>query len=307
MNIYFLTNTLKQAPWQNEYETIYLNKLLEKNVRVKQVGLLEITTLKPTDVLWVMHYLDFLTQEVRACKALKVAQVNGTAANPYCYQVNEKAEREAIENVLDINFVFNERQRLVMEKVFPKAKFLAVGFPVTVPNDIKPAKLRKPKIIIAGRISPDKQFYLATYLLKDLANYYQIIFAYPSAKEEKWLELYHTERFTNFVIKQYDRINYLKELSDAEFYFSCSLGDISSVSLVESLLLGCYPIIPKFREGLPTYDEYVSVGYEPFSKVEVEKLIRTKPKFTWQYNDSDSELCTQRVIKGLENEIHNRH
>lgn len=296
----FLLNDEKQAPWQWGYETLYADELRRRNHEVRDVGLSDLAKLGPSDILWVMHYNDFLAPEVRRCEARVIAQANGTATNPYCYQVDGTAERQAIEQTIDVNLVFSARMAGVMQARFPRARFLPVGFPVTVPPLDKLTTVAH-KVVVAGRVGPDKQFLLATFLLRDIARDHEIVFCYPDDKGDEqthWLEVYKAERFPCRV-KRCDRPEYLAELATAEFYFSCSLGDISSVGLAEALLVGCYPVVPRFEEGLPCYDEHVSLGYAPFCKAEVEALVRDKPHFTWATGLSDPLTCTTRLLVGL--------
>lgn len=295
--LYRLVNPKKQSAWQLEYERLYDREFENKIININKD---EISKLTAKDALWIMHYEDQLLPEVKNTKAFVMAQANGTASNPYCYQVDEQAEREAINESLDAVLTFNNEQALAMFDWEHTPKYYAIGFPVEVPEKYKDYP-KQNKIVVAGRISPDKQFYLATYLLWDLAKQFEIVFCMPKG-QEKWADIYKLDRFKDrFKFKVLEHNEFLEELATASHYFSCSLGDTGSVSLTEALLCGCYPIIPRFNTLQPVYDDYVSIGYSPFCKDEVEYLIKEQPPFTWHYDWSEPKICTARLKMLLDN------
>lgn len=287
--LYRLVNSKKQSAWQVEYERLYDR---EFDGKIKNITKDEIGLLTAKDALWIMHYEDQLLPEVVKCPAFKFAQANGTASNPYCYQVDKDAELSAIRNSLSCVLVFNPRMQKLMQETYSDGYFEAVGFPVEVDDKYK-GKIKERKIVVAGRISPDKQFYLATFLLERFAKDYKIVFCLTPG-QEKWLDMYHPDWFPWIEFKQCDHDQFLLELATAEFYFTCSLGDTGSVSLTEALLCGCYPVIPRFK-GHPVYSAYVSQGYEPFSVNSVKYLINRKPKCNWDYQWSHPTACANRL------------
>ena len=288
--LYRLVNSKKQSPWQVEYERLYQKylKIKPRDISIEDLESGKVIV-RRVDTLWIMHYEDLNKQAVIDCPAYKITQANGTAANPYCYQVDREEELKTLSHI-DKVLVFNQEMKEALTNFFGVDKFEVIGFPVEV--NIPPKKKKK-QILVSGRISPDKQFYLATFLLANLKKDYKVIFTFPKG-EDKWKELYDIDRF-GIEYKQCSRDEYLEILAESEFYFTCSLGDISSVSLVEALFLGCYPVIPQFTEPLPVYDDYVSIGYEPFSRRSVENLIKKKPDFTWDSSMSNPELCARRL------------
>lgn len=294
--LYRLTNLKKQSVWQTEYERLYDR---EFDGKIKNITKEQVSSLTDKDVLWVMHYEDQLLPEVIQCPALVIAQSNGTCSNPYCYQVDGAKEVEALYSSIDITLCFNTKMKKIMEKDFPDCQFEAIGFPVEVLEKYR-HQIKERKIVIAGRISPDKQFYLATYLLKPFLQDYKIVFC-TTPGQEKWIDLYGRNNFGEFEIKQCTHDEFLQELATAEFYFTCSLGDTGSVSLTEALLCGCYPVVPRFRKGEhPVYSSYVSRGYEPFSANSVKYLINNKPKVDWDYSWSHPTACANRLRQALD-------
>lgn len=295
MTLYRLINEKKQSAWQVEYERLYLEHLRNKPI---DISLDKVSQLTSKDVLWIMHYEDQLRPEIKSCNAFRIAQANGTSANPYCYQVDAKSELEAMREALDAVLVFNPQMKTAMQTHFGDiVDYWDVGFPVTVPK-IEQKENRK-GVVVAGRISPDKQFFLSTYLLNNFPKMnIPVTFCLPKG-EEKWYSLYNPERF-DITIKECTREEYLEELSRAEYYFIGSLSDISSVSLCEALLMGCYPLVPKLDELLPTYDSYVDVHYEPFSRASVEKLALDKPECKFSTLWFDPKLCAERLDRRLD-------
>ena len=301
MALYRLINEKKQSAWQLEYERLYSRCLKNKPI---DISLDKVAQLTSKDVLWIMHYEDQLLPEVKSCNAFRIAQANGTSANPYCYQVDATSELEAMREALDAVLVFNPQMKIAMQGHFGDiVEYWDAGFPIEVPN-IEQKKNRK-GVVVAGRISPDKQFFLSTYLLANFPNMdIPVTFCHMKG-EEKWYNLYNPERF-DIIIKECNRQQYLEELSKAEYYFTASLGDTSSVSLPEALLLGCYPLVPQLKELLPTYDSYINVHYEPFSRASVEKLALNKPECKFSTMWFDPKLCAERLDRRLD-EIFSRY
>lgn len=307
--LYLYTNEDKQAAWQEPFEALYIRELTKLKFPFEVIAkdTPGIRLLTPHDFVWIMHYKDLKVAETlkRATGCRIISMCNGTAANPYIYQINQYEEHHQMTAIIDIALVFNARQAHSMKWTYPEPYYIETGFPVEVP------KLRKKKkaktIVVPGRISPDRQFYLSTYLLAPLLSEgYEITFAVPEGEFEKsqqWLDLYHIENFTRrgFKLEFYKRDEFHRKLAESEFIFLASLGDICSVSLAEGLMLGCYPVVPMFGDGLPTYDEVVSLGYEPFSRKGVKNIIYGKESnpFVWDKKLYSPRECAKKLIKGL--------
>lgn len=314
--LYFLKNEKKQSAWQPMFESIIEGWLKYYNYNFLDTTLEGLKDLKEDDYVMVMHFSDFLKPEVLETKAKVIGKVNGTSANPFVYQVNPDEEAEQFKSAIDILWVDGPR---VADAVAKKFVFLGedmpeiwtVGFPVEIPSDIKieaykTSRIEK-SIIVPGRISPDKQFYLSAFMLMPyLEQGYKVTFAVtPTEDNRKWLEFYGEKKFTDlgFEFKFMDRDEFLLEAAQHEYVFMTSLGDVWAISLIEALLLGCYPLIPRFGKGLPAYDSYLTVGYEPYSLSSLDKLIKEKPRFTFDKSAYDPALVVSRLVSYLQGEL----
>ncbi len=300
---YFLTNKKRQSVWAYSFDRLYSEALNKIGIETKTINSLKcLSKLTEKDYLFICQYQDIDTEEVRNCKAIKLAQVNGTGANLYCPQVKQTQEKKEVEKILNYNVVFNKRHEKVFKSVYPNAKTIIAGFPVAV-NLFSNIRRKKKKIVVAGRVSPDKQFYLATYLLKDLLKLgYEIVFCYNTDKDKEWLELYDYNKFKKigFKFKKLNHNNFIKELQSAEYYFICSLGDTMSVSLAEALLCGCKPIVPDLKEGIPVYDDYIfSNKYKPFCKESVKKIILKNKQYRFNLAEITPEYCANQLKQFL--------
>jgi hypothetical protein len=298
--LYALQTTHREVEWHFDY-AMYTTLVGAKWIMIDQLHLLN-----EHDVLWIQHYADIDTVISYPNRMFKImAQCNGTKANPYCHQIKMDQEYDQLYNI-DYNLVFNDTMVDLMEEHYPVlADFYATGFPIFL-EKIKEPKKVKDTIVFGGRISPDKQFYLSTFLLEPLLETHRITVCINNSQEnDTWLDYYEQKRFEQmgFIFKKCTATQFLNILEQSEFYFSASLGDISSVSLTQALYSGCIPIVPKFDHEFPQYSSYVSFGYEPFSRTDVVKLIR-EPPTEWSYDDTwfSMSTCVARMKQFLHNE-----
>lgn len=300
MTVFLLFDNEKQANWQPIYEATYVRTLAEKDFDFKCESFDFYENwrhnLKPGDVLWPMHYKHLsypgLKDFANHYGVKIIFRVSGTAANPECYQVDFETERNIVENIVDVNMVFGTRMQKFMQERYPDGRFEPIGYPIQVPkHHSNPVK--KPRIVIGGRLSPDKQPMLAMRLLKNqLKTHREIVFAYPDnkGKDTNWMNSYGgfaRYEALGFKFLKMDKDEWLRYIGESEIYFTCSLGDTACVSMIEALELGAYVVYPKFGEGLPVYDTYVKGNgwYTPFSFLDVDYVISSKQEQT--YDDTD--------------------
>lgn len=308
--IYFITNEKKQAPWQEEYENLYYRELKLKGVARTSIDINAFPgnlNIQSSDFVWVMHYEDI--QKVAGSRAIVVAQSNGTSACTWSAGVQRSSE-QADMRIIDISLAFNEAHQKALQKCFPGTHHAIVGFPVEVDHILTAGIERRPKtIVVPGRIAHGKQVELAIYLLQPLIQQgYKVIFCLPNKKSsiefcstdlcQRWQEL-------GFIFEILDRTYYLQTAAQSEFVFTCSLSDTMNVSLVEALICGCYPLVPRLDTELPTYWSYVDVGYEPFSRTSLMELVKRKPQFSVEMIHFDPDQCAKRVLNVM-NEYLNR-
>lgn len=302
--LYLLKNDDKQAPWQIEYENLFERELSACGVVHATIRLDNIRTLNSQDIVWVMHYKDLHSPEVLATPARVMSHANATTANPFIPQLGLDEEADEMANIIDIVLTFSKRQTETMRKLYPDKQYIDVGFPIEVPemNCTKTSKT----VIVPGRISPDKQFYMTAYLLEPLIKLgYNITFCMQMTDKNKfWLDYYDKKKFNRLGFKflYCDRKTFLAEAAISQYVFTASLGDVMMVSLAEACMLKCYPVIPAFNDGLPCYDEYISNGYEPFSRKEILRIFESRPYLTFESWHFAPVTCTNRLLKGLKNE-----
>jgi len=302
---YFIKDDLGQnANWEVDFQENLIKGLYEIGTmrQVAEVALDWVPKMSETDYVFVVNYKHLSTPEVMNTKATVLAHSNGSAVNYYAYNVNKEEERRQVSTVIDVNTTNCHSQDILMNIEYPEMNpSLMIGFPLDFEKYKKYNKPKKKKIVVGGRISPDKQFYLATYLLSDLVKDYEVVFTVID-KDHKWSDMYDLDRFRGMGYRIKDCLTseeFYEELSDAEFFFICSLGDTISVGLAEAILCGCYPVVPDIQGMFPLWMDYVSKGYEPFSKKSVEKMIRRKPSIKCDMSLFDYKKVCQRLKEGL--------
>lgn len=295
--LYFLTNPKKQAPWQIDYENLYQKYLtVPYKVLTDKSELKELTD---KDVLWIQHYMDIDTPETRACKARKMAQVNGTAVNPYIGAVDKKQEEIEYNEILDIGLVFDSVMASTMGKVYPKVEFWDVGFPIPELN--LPRVEKKKQICVAGRLDPYKNVNLNIWLTENLrGGGYNVIFCYPDkdVQEEK-VSLYKPEKFNNLEFKRCNKEEWLKVAQESEFYLLTSLDDTGSVSMWEAYYAGCYILVPNILDGIVRYPAYVSPKFYAFNRQSLEYVVKKKIKQRIDITNIKPQECARRLEEYL--------
>jgi len=295
--LYLLTSEIKQSNWQPYYENTYVKQLQKNSIPFEFCSLDGFPNCSSQDFVWVMHFNHLHKPQVINCKAKVIYRMSGTSTHPYCYQVDMEKEVKELTEIIDVNMSFHPRMTEYVKKFFPDINIITTGYPIEVP--VLENAVKQKRIVVGGRLSPDKQFMLSTYLLQPFLSDYEIVFCYPdyNGKDSWWLEQYGgKERYERLGFKflKLDKLEWLEYLNASEFFFISSLGDTACVSCVEAVSLGVYPLVPKIEDGLPVYDTYIDIGYEPFSKKSLSELIRTKPDFNYDDTYTNPDKWTTR-------------
>jgi hypothetical protein len=284
--IYILKSNFEGQPnWMNDFSNHLEYGLNEAGAEVRAgVDILTLNDLGTDDYVFITHYEHLDTIEAQQTKAKVIFHHHGSGVSPYTHWINAGSEIWHLYNVVDINtFCMPTQEKLVVEK-YPITQDMAttIGFPLNF-NRYPYNRPKKKKIVVAGHIGPERQFYLATYLLKDLIPEYEVVFSIletPGSTEDitkEWSKFYALERFIDMgfkFVRHPDSESFYLELADASHIFTCSLGDTFSVSMVEGVLSECIPVAPYIKNFWPMYMDWLDVGYEPFSKTDVEHCIR---------------------------------
>jgi hypothetical protein len=265
-------------------------------------GLSDIYSVKQvTDVKLVENLTSSDTVFVTCYKDLKYLNTGarviyyhqGSGANPYMDCIDVAQETEDLEKVHLHLFSLPTCEKLVKEK-YNLVQTATIGFPLALYKYKKyKAVKKKKKIVVSGHITPGKNFYTCTYLLKDLVKEYEVWFSVIEWKEGAtgmWTDFYNLDSFRdmgfNFriITESPSEVNhqagqevFYEFLSDASHIFSASLADTIALPIIEGYLCGCYPVTPDIRDFWPQFTDYIGVGYEPFSKRDVERMIRQQP------------------------------
>lgn len=295
--LYLVIHDTKQSSWAIDFEMLIAKGLSEVDYPYEFIKADEIGEFTEEDALFVMHYLDLDHPKVKDTKAKVITHSNGSSYNPFAYNV-DRVEREQLKQV-DINTTCSKGQAKYLKGKANKPSYL--GFPVDIETITKynqPKKKRK--IVVGGRISPDKQFYLTAFLLEPLLEFYEIVFSVID-KDNEWSKFYDIKRFEEMGYKFHynNQEEFYKELGDAEVFFTASLGDTICLSLVEAVLCGAYPVFPAIEKGFPFLRDYISGGYEPFSQIDILKTILGKPHIDIDLSLFDYKQVCQRLIKLL--------
>lgn len=298
--LYFLTNPKKQAPWQVDYENLYQSLLtVPYKVLTDRSHLGE---LNEKDILWIQHFSDIDTPETRACKARKMAQVNGTAVNPYIGAVDKKQEEIEYNEILDIALVFDSVISATMKHAYPKVDFWRVGFPI--PEIKLPQVEKKKQICIAGRLDTYKNVNINIWLTENLRREgYKVIFCYPDKDvQAERVPLYKPEKFDNLEFRRCTKDEWLKVANESEFYLLTSFDDVCSVSMWEAYYAGCYLLVPDIQTGIIRYPAYVNPLFHAFDRDSLECLVETKPRQNINTINIIPQKCVERLEEYLNEE-----
>ena len=300
--IYIFSNKPQQV-WQNDYLQTYLEFLPQiapvELVKADTKGYVYIKN-KATeeDLIWITHYADIGAYRWDVVSGRTIFRISGTSAHPWCYQVDPTLEYRdflAIDFMLsphpNVTKLIEERYKDNPDKL---AKIITTGYPMVNPkiryqnmlmfNDKDVYELawseRKDRIVIGGRLSPDKQPMLAFWLLQDIVKQVEVVFCYAHDKELDWFEYYGGRsrwEALGFKFQKLDHNEFLAFLSESKYYFSCSLGDTMCYSAFEAISLGCYAMLPdtmKHGTGLPHISCMTNAyTYRAFDKVSVENVF----------------------------------
>lgn len=301
--IYIFSNKPQQV-WQNDYLQTYLEFLPQiapvELVKADTKGYTYIKN-KATeeDLIWITHYADIGAYRWDVVSGRTIFRISGTSAHPWCYQVDPTLEYR---DFLAIDFMLSPHPnvtKLIEEKFYKDnpdklAKIITTGYPMVNPkiryqnmlmfNDKDVYELawseRKDRIVIGGRLSPDKQPMLAMWLLQDIVKQVEVVFCYAHDKELDWFEYYGGRsrwEMLGFKFQKLDHNEFLAFLAESKYYFSCSLGDTMCYSAFEAISLGCYAMLPdtmKHGTGLPHISCMTNAyTYRAFDKVSVEQIF----------------------------------
>jgi hypothetical protein len=277
-------------------------------------------TLTANDWLFITSYKDLAYPSVISSKAKKVYFHQGSGACPYMDCIDVEQERKDLKNV-DLHLFSLPTFERLTKKYYQLENTATIGFPLDLSKYEKyRAVPKKKKIVVSGHITPGKQFYLATYLLKDLMPEYEVWFSvieHVGGATGTWTEFYHLSQFEEMgfkfrIIKDKPSAEttpkgqeeFYEFLSDASHIFTCSLADTIALPIVEGALCGATPIAPAIRNYWPQFMDYVSYGYEPFSQEDIIDIIKNvdikfynPPKIDTKW--FDSKLVIERLLEVL--------
>lgn len=256
-----------------------------------------------SDFLFITSYKDLDLICVRNTNAKVLYYHQGSGACPYFEFINRNDERTSLRNV-DIHlFSLPTFEKLTAKKYF-LSRTHTIGFPLDLDVYKKYTEVKKKKkIVVSGHISPGKQFYLATFLLKDLMPEYEVWFSVierPHGVSGHWMSFYALQEFKDmgfkFVQNHETQEAFYEFLSDSSHVFTCSLADTISLPIVEGYLCGCKPIVP-FIEGFwPQFSDYISNGYLPFSKESIERWFKVGTSVTIDLDLFDRNIVAKKLL-----------
>jgi hypothetical protein len=222
-------------------------------------------------------------------------QSNGTACNPFIYQVDPRIEYEDLCSV-DFNLTAHDNHTRCLMQKYDIGNIFTVGFPMEIP-DIS-LKKNKNTFVIAGRLSPDKNVYLAVYSIMQYCQYESITICYQN---------YTSKELSNYPIASWKELNvsfvecnrseYLSILGRSDFYVNFSLGDVASITTMEALLCNCYPLLLDFDVDVPHYSRYINHPI-PISRLnEIGNIVRIRPNQEPNMDSFNPTSCVQKLLK----------
>lgn len=266
----------------------------------------KVNELNRGDAVVVTYYKDLLLPEIVNARCKVVFHHQGSGACPYMEFIDREAEVAQLAQVNLHTFSLPTEELLVKERYNLKHT-VTIGFPLNFDDYIPyQGKEKQNKIVINGHITPGKQFYLATYLLKDLLKEYEIVFSVIEREKGvsgKWSSFYHLKSFEDmgfkFVFNFPTQHGFYELLSTASHVFSCSLADTISLGIAEGLLCGCYAVVPAITRYWPNISDYVWPGYVPFDKTSVFNYIENRPVQTFRREWFDAKRVGERLLDKL--------
>lgn len=307
--IYLLTTHERMPFWYEGFCRELITGLQAKGVRVEvMTSMYSIKHLSSIDTLFVTSYKDLSNKALQLTDAKIVYYHQGSGACPYFEFIDSEAEQLELQ-VVDLHlFSLPTFEKLVKEKYNLK-NTATIGFPLDLSVYEKYRLVpKKKKIVVSGHITPGKQFYLATYLLKDLMPEYEIWFSvieqnttFKAGVDDTWSTFYALKRFEDmgfkFVFNHATQEKFYEFLSDACHVFTCSLADTISLPIVEGALCGAIPVTPCIKDYWGQYMDYLDFGYVPFDKYNIEEFIRWQCKISLDTKYFDSKLVVKRLLE----------
>lgn len=291
--------------WAHDYINALMAGFSELGVRYS-AGRTIPESLDEYDKVIVVHPLEMLDGPLYKTKAKVLTHVHGTVATtPYYGDIDETMHEvvpynDTIDYILTAfhstaNFVENHFRDRVPGII---NKLRVVGFPFDDSLNSMYYKDEKEKnIVIGGRLTPGKQWMLASYLLQDWVDEYNVIFACPEQhKDDLMLDLRPFEnRGFQFAFLNHEQ--FVELIGRSEIYFTASMEDVSSVGLVEAIRAGCYPLVPHYENDFCGFNNCVKTGYKPFYKDNVDWMIENQPEIKTDTSMFDYKKCCEKILR----------
>lgn len=210
-------------------------------------------------------------------RSFQIAFHHGFYYNPYevPYDADVSLERERwIIESLDVLFVNSHFAAAELLSRHPKIKtrLIVLGLPVEVPK--MPAVSRKYDVVVAGRISEDKQRMLLVKVMEKLRHEgFKVCACWvrregrmPSGEADYGKEsvmMRYLESLGVTQVVNLERAELLNVFAMSNALLAAPLIDTLNVTAIEAIMCGTVPVFPK----MAPYTEFISSGYlyEPYS------------------------------------------
>jgi hypothetical protein len=309
--IYILVTQERMPFWyQGLCNQIYHELYIKDNTNV-DIGtkLSEVRILDSSDYLFVTSYKDLPRVQTNATVLYFHP---GSGASPYFEFIDKKQEMKDLSSV-DIHLFPLPTMEKIVKEYYKLKNTKTIGWPLDL-HKYEKYKLvpKKKKIVVAGHITPGKQFYLATYLLKDLIPEYEVWFivieqntTFNAGVDDRWSEYYKIDAFKDMGFKfdyNLPQEKFYEFISDASHVFTCSLADTVGLPIVEGALCGCDPIVPSIYNYWGQFMDYIDFGYAPFCKDYGDESVEYHINYRQHTLDKywfDSKLVINRLLEEL--------
>ena len=285
------------VPWVNEYKALYFRELTKLGHTCNSIQYESLSDLNGDNWVIFGHWKEY-QNSLRYKKSYRsIMQSNGTSANPFIYQVDPNQELIDLSSV-DVNLTAHPSHTKAIADKFRVSNVYTAGFPVEIPT--LPIRKKKNTFVIAGRLSPDKNIYLAVFALLKYCKYEKITICYQHYTSSE-LKNYPIESWKdlNIEFKQCDRLEYLNILAESEYYVNFSLGDTSSVSAIESFLCGCYPLLMDFGSEImiPYYSKFIDYPIPINAIAAIKWITEMKPEQNIKADLFNPLICAQTLVR----------
>lgn len=303
--IYFI-KPIEWSHWLVEFYENLDKWFKELGRETKMVWIEELIDISKQDCLILLDHRHIWNDFLDSLKVIKTTHQHSTACIPSYFQNDFEQEkyytsRKDYVTISNTNFVIKEMNKLLS----PYNLIEKAWFPLDFKSYPKFKIKRDEKlVVIAWRLSNDKQHILGLTFLKDLvAEWYKCIFSTLDNEQNK--EIYTNQNLKFFElhwveIQFNNKEQFYKLLSKANYFVSVSLPETLGLSVVEAIHYGCKIYVPYWDNS---YTELVDDWYFPYSYRSLLRSIKHNMEVKTNIKWLDYKVVSKRYLEIIDYNI----